>query len=163
MLSHRRILELFNYDAESGILTWKISTSNRAKVGSIAGCRHNCGYRQIKVDGQKYLEHRLIWLYVTGEWPKDQIDHINGARDDNRFSNLREATNAENQRNRTRSSTNSSGHKGVHWRTDSQCWQARIMLNKEYKHLGYFDTLEDAHTAYVAAAKELYGEFARFE
>ena len=96
---------------------------------------------------------------MTGKWPENDIDHINVARGDNRFSNLREATRSENLRNRGAQKNNTSGFKGVSWQKSSRKWDARINIHGKVVHLGYFDDPEDAYQAYCQAAKELHGEF----
>ncbi len=97
---------------------------------------------------------------MTGAWP-DQIDHINGDRMDNRWANLRLATNSQNHANSKRYVTNRCGFKGVSWRSDKNKWSARIVRNYRAKNLGYFDSPEQAHEAYVRAAEVVHGEFAR--
>lgn len=156
-----RLREVLDYDQETGVFAWKISTSNSVKIGDVAGSINGDGYRKIKLDGREYQAHRLAWIYVTGEWPKEFIDHINSTRLDNRFSNLREATHAENRRNVGKQTNNSSGFKGVCWHNQTQRWQAQIAVNGRNKYLGLFDTPEAAHAAYRVAAEKLHGEFSR--
>jgi len=133
------------------------------KVGDIAGSMMSHGYRRICIDNRVYLAHRLAWLYMTGEWPKHQIDHINGNKNDNRHVNLREATNSENMRNTGKRSDNSSGFKGVYWNSEKMRWSAQISYNGRHKSLGTFDTAEEAHVAYRSASEKLHGQFARAE
>jgi len=163
MITANRLREVLHYDEETGIFTWKVATANRTKVGSVAASRHSEGYLTVFVDGKSYKLHRLAWLYQTGNWPVADIDHINCVKDDNRFSNLRESTRAENSRNRMKRCNNKSGFKGVCWDTKSRKWRSRIMAKGEYFFLGYFHSPEEAHTAYCAAAEKLHGEFARPE
>ena len=94
--------------------------------------------------------HRIAWFMHYGEWPKDQIDHINGDATDNRIENLRDVSNQENQRNKSRQSRNTSGVTGVHWHKRDKKWIARIKVDKKDLYIGMFDTFEEA----VAARKE---------
>jgi len=107
-----------------------------------------------------YKAHRLAWLYVHGEWPPEQLDHINGQRDDNRVENLRSATRAENAGNSKRRADNTSGFKGVYWNAQRSKWQAKIRRGQLEKHLGLFVCKEDAAEAYRRAAADVFGEFA---
>ncbi len=113
------------------------------------------------VAGKMYKAHRLAWFYMTGEWPPDQIDHIDGDRDNNRLVNLRKATNAQNGANARLSKNNSSGFKGVSFDTSVGRWRASIRRNRQLHYLGFFNTPEEAHAAYASAAVQLFGEFAR--
>lgn len=149
-----QLRQLLNYDPETGEFTWKISISNRAPAGSEAGTVGALGYRYIGIRGHRYLAHRLAWFYQTGRWPKKNIDHINGAPSDNRFSNLREASQQQNCWNR-KARQSSTGLTGVQPKRDR--WQARL----RGKSLGCFDTPDDAHAAYRAASIAAFGEFAR--
>jgi len=160
MLTQEELKETLDYDPESGIFRWKVAKGLRVKVGDIAGTLHPNGYRYIKINGKRYLEHRLAWLYVHGEWPEDMIDHINGIKDDNRIENLRESTRSENGMNRSKQINNTSGYKGVTWNKAAQKWHTQIMINNKQKYLGYFDSPEEAYAAYCKAAEELHGEFA---
>ena len=158
MITPERLREVLQYDAETGEFTWKVSCRNSCKPGRVAGRIHK-GYRQICVGRRLYFAHRLAWLYQTGEWPKHQIDHINGVSSDNRFCNLREATNRQNQRNRRQLQSNTSGFKGV-TRTKGGRWQAQIGANGRSNYLGLFATPEEAYAKYCDAAERLHGAFA---
>lgn len=157
MLTQPRLKELLSYHPETGVFTWIARTRN-TKIGDVAGCLSIYGYRCIQIGGKQYRAHRLAWLYMVGDWPTNQIDHRNGIRDDNRWHNLREATNAENGQNIAMYSTNTSGFMGVSWDHKRQKWQALLMTNGHHKHLGRFDTPEDARDAYLAA-KAAHHEF----
>jgi hypothetical protein len=158
-----RLREILSYNPETGVFTWLVSTSNRVRVGSVAGTMQNRGYQQMTVDNRRYLAHRLVWLYVHGEWPPTDIDHINGVRNDNRLANLRLATNTQNQANSRKRADNTSGFKGVCWDARDHKWKAHLHVNGRQRHLGYFDCPAAAHRAYLAAAEKLHGEFARAE
>jgi hypothetical protein len=107
-----------------------------------------------------YWAHRIVYALHYGIDPgESQIDHINGNGADNRIENLRLATNQQNSRNRRIRSDNTSGHKGVSWSRSSKKWGAKTMIDRKQKHLGYFDSIEDASAAYEAAAQREFGEF----
>jgi hypothetical protein len=151
-LTQELVRELFHYDVATGILTNRVNRGGLAKQGERAGCVHTAnGYRNVLVLGKLYGEHRIIWMYVTGSFPQDQLDHINGIRDDNRIANLREVTNQENGKNRRKHNTNTSGHAGVSWHRAANKWQAQIRADGRAKHLGYFTNIEDAILARQAA------------
>lgn len=150
----------FDYDEETGVFRWKKMACRRFPVGRIAGTKRPNGYMKIGLGGEEMFSHRLAWLYVNGEWPPDQIDHINGIRDDNRIANLRLATNSQNHQNMSASTSNTSGHKGVIFSKQKNRWQARIKVNGHTRHLGFFSDRRDAAAAYLRAADELFAEFA---
>ena len=154
-LTAERLREVLHYDPETGVFTWRVRAGH-AKIGDVAGGYDGRGYRVIGVDGALYRAHRLAWLYTTGAWPADQIDHINGARDDNRFANLREATHRENGQNRTAHPFNTSGHPGVCWHKAAQKWMAQIRTSQKHRYLGLFSTPEEAAAAYVEAKRRLH-------
>jgi hypothetical protein len=153
------VRKLLDYDAETGVFTWRVSHKNRAR-GDKAGSRATRGYIQIHVQGHGYLAHRLAWLYVHGEWPTTGIDHINGKTDDNRISNLRLATHSQNGANAKRYASNTSGFKGVYWNTQVGKWNASIRVKGKRKFIGHFASVEDAARAYRSAAVHHFGEFA---
>lgn len=155
-LTAERVRELLSYDPETGVLLWKVS-QGAAKAGSVAGNLNNTGYRRIKIAGRLYLSHRLSWVHAYGGWPRDQLDHANAIRDDNRISNLREATRSENLGNQRRAqSSNKTGLLGVSWRSANKKFCAHIDLNGERTTLGLFNTAEEAHQAYLKAKRELH-------
>lgn len=138
------------YDPETG---WLIRDGKRA------GCQQNKGYWITSIKGKQIVDHRIIWFMMTGAWPSKQIDHINGIRDDNRWCNLREVSNQQNQFNRAVRKDSSTGIKGVYPKGNK--FRASIFFNWKEKHLGYFDTVEEAKAAYEKAALELQGDFRR--
>jgi hypothetical protein len=146
-LTQDRLKTLVNYDADTGIFTWRQSRP-KCRVGDKVGCFMQTGYIGVRIDNRLYTAHRLVWLYVTGKFPAEQIDHINGNRADNRFANLREATNAENAQNRCRKD-NKSGYTGV--RKENQKWLAEIKVNYKPMRIGLFATPEEARAAYLEA------------
>ena len=152
-LTAEYLRSILDYDQETGIFTWKVSTSRRVKTGDVAGSQNGDGYLRIRLHNRLFLAHRLAWLYHFGEWPEDQIDHINRNRSDNRIYNLREVTNKQNQQNAGKRSDNKSGHPGVSWYKPYSKWRAQIMHNQKQIHLGYFSILEEAIAARKAAEK----------
>jgi hypothetical protein len=155
------VKQLLDYDPQIGGFCWKHNRGKKGCMGKPAGYSHK-GYISIEIDGKEYRAHRLAWLICTGEDPADkQIDHVNGNKSDNRFANLRLATNSQNACNRTVSARNTSGFKGVSFSSKQQAWKADVRINGVTKHLGYYPTPELAHMAYCKAAAELHGEFAR--
>lgn len=162
MISHARLCEVLSYDSKTGEFTWRVSTTGgrRNKVGSIAGGNSRShGYRMISIDGHIYRAHRLAWFYMTGSWPYEQIDHINNDRSDNRFENLREATQKQNNRNTLISKSNRVGLKGVCIFRNK--YHAQITVDRKNIHLGYFDCPAAAHFAYQVAADRHFGIYAR--
>lgn len=148
----RSVCDLLSYNPDDGLLRWKVGGSGR-NLGQIAGWKHNRGYVAIEVLGGTYLAHRVAWFISTGEFPKNQIDHINGDRSDNRLNNLREVTNAQNAQNkRCARIDNKAGALGV--RLMRNKWQARITTNGKTIHLGSFDSKELASVAYVEAKRK---------
>ena len=153
ILTQERLKSLFDYNPETGVFTWKTKTSNRVRVGDVVGCDDGAGYLQTTIAGIKYRLHRLAIFYMTGIWPPEYVDHINRIRHDNRISNLRPATRAENSHNKCKSSASSSGYIGVSWRPDLCKWEARIAFSGRQKVLGYFATPKLASGAYQAAKR----------
>lgn len=151
MVTQSRLKELLHYDMNTGALTWVADQRGHIRAGANAGSRRPNGYLSIKIRQRAYYAHRLAWLYVHGVWPKHQIDHINGVRDDNRLVNLREATIIENRQNITLRKCNTSGFVGVSWCAKTKKWYARIGVRHRTICLGYYESPESAHAAYCAA------------
>jgi len=159
MLTQARLKEILDYDSQTGIFVWK-KYGNRTKHGKIAGTKHGDGYIRIGIDYKLYLAHRLAWLFVYGYMPVELTDHINGIRNDNKISNLRECSSSQNSQNRQRRNDNKSGFKGISWHKPAKKWQVFIKLNGQSKYLGTFQDLSSAIEARKNAAIKLHGEFA---
>lgn len=161
MLTQERLKELLHYDPETGIFT-RLKCACHSAVGKRAGSNDNInGYRHIKIDQKSYPEHRVAWLYMHGKWPDGEIDHKNCDGQDNKFNNLREATESQQVNNRRRFKNNTSGAKGVHWVPHCGKWMARVWSKKKTHYLGLFATIEEADIAAKAKRIELHAEFAR--
>lgn len=152
-LTAARLREAVHYDPETGIfrnLKWRGGPTN---PGTIAGFFDVRGRQSLSVYGCSYRASRLAWLYVTGEWPKECIDHINGDHFDNRFANLRDVPHKANMQNIHKANvTNRSGLLGAHQIRSG--WRAVIYINGRTKHLGVFRSPEAAHEAYMVAKRE---------
>lgn len=162
MITQARLKELLDYDPETGVFVCRVRRSNhKALAGHRAGCPDKDGYIRIGLERKKYCAHVLAWLYVTGEWPSKQLDHINTIRSDNRFENLREASRGENMQNGTRRADNTSGFKCVSWDVRRGKWCAYINADGVRTHLGRFDVLDDAVSAVAEARACYHKEFGR--
>lgn len=145
MITQSILKEYLSYNPDTGDLTWIKRTGPCNRVGQVAGyIRDTSGYRFIEIQGLVYRSHRLVWLYVHGVAPADEIDHINHNRSDNRLVNLRSVSHSENTRNKSLLSSNNSGCNGVSWAKDREKWRAKIYSNGKQIYLGSFDLLEDA-------------------
>jgi hypothetical protein len=160
-LTQERLREILYYDGETGQFRWRPGSGKRA--GRIAGSLAKSEVWLIHFGGRSYKAHQLAWLYITGEWGRPGIDHRDGDTTNNRWSNLRRATSTENAANRRRPRNNTSGFKGVYFDRKRRTWGARIRKGGQSYFLGRFATPHEAHAAYVAAAEDLFGEFARAE
>lgn len=154
---YERLKDFLNYDSETGIFTWKERQRKAGAIRSngIAGSISH-GYVQIKFNRQFYRAHKIAWFFIYGEVPKNHLDHINGIRSDNRISNLREVSRAENSQNYGKPKTNTSGYMGVCWSKQLNKWMASISIGNKSKYLGYFDDPEQAHLAYLKAKAALH-------
>lgn len=168
-LTQEQLKELLDYDPETGIFTWKSGRSNKSKDGrglwrSEAGWVTLKGYIAIEINGRQCMAHRLAWLYIHGMAPYLQIDHVNLDKADNRISNLRLATQSQNQHNTTVRRTNKLGVKGVYlkrFESGNVAYATKICVNRKVIHIGYFSSIEEAKAAYDKASLELRGEFSR--
>ena len=148
------------YDPNTGLLWW-IKPKKGRRLNRPAGRRSKGRYVTIGWNLKQYAAQHLAWLLMTGDWPKEEIDHKNRIRTDNRWKNLREATSSQNKGNTKLRDDNSSGYRGVSWHAARQKWRARLSLYPKEIHLGLFSSKRAARAAYVAAAKKHFGEFAR--
>lgn len=158
LVTAERLREVLRYDPDTGRFTWLVR-QGRQSPGKPAGCVTPSGYVIAAVDGQHYRAHRLAWLYMTGAWPAAFIDHKNRDRADNRWANLREATKSQNGANQAPRSAH--GFKGATYNKRQGRWVAQAKINGKPVYLGYHDTPEEAHEAYMAAMTAHFGEFAR--
>lgn len=144
----------FLYEPDTGLLRWREQYGKHAP-GDIANRPQRNGYAVVNLNGGTYGVHRIGWALANNVWPKHIIDHINSNPSDNRLSNLRHVTAAENNRNKRRLKP---GLKGAH-RMPNGRYAARICFNLKYRHIGTFATEQEAHDAYCAVARDLHGEF----
>lgn len=156
-----QLKELLHYNPETGVFTWARSVGQRARIGRVAGSKVPSGYIKISVSKRVYSAHRLAWLYMTGSWPENEIDHVDNNPSNNAFSNLREATKSQNAQNRGNRKGTVSRFKGVIFDTQRQKWVACIWLKdlKKNKRIGSFSSEEEAAKAYRSEAEALHGEF----
>src|SRR5262245_27019255 len=166
-----KVKQLLAYDPISGVLTWKFNIRNgkgagyvRIKAGDIAGSinKHpKHGYRIIKIKHIGYRAAHIAWVIMTGDWPSQKVDHRNGNRADDSWSNLRAADDQQNAMNQKTPKNNTSGCKGVHWQSNIDKWAARISFQSRRINLGFFKEKEDAIAARKRAEQIHFGEWAR--
>lgn len=159
-LTHDRLRELLSYEPEAGKFIWKVSRGG-ITPGTVAGAADQRGYMLIRVDGVLYRACRLAWFYMTGEWPKEQIDHKNLNQGDDSWDNLRLASNGQNGMNKRVRRDCFSGLKGAHYFKRDGTWYSSISVNGKRHNLGTFPDAISAHNAYAAAAQKFHGKFAR--
>ncbi len=158
MITQDRLKEVLSYDPDAGTFAW-IVTRRGLKSGSAAGGARPDGYVRICVDGKLYYAHRLAFLFMEGKWPDDIIDHANGNPSDNRWVNLRAATQTQNLGNTAK--RKSRGYKGAYFQKEKMKWRAVIQIDRKQRSLGLFDSELEAHAAYCEAAAHYFGKFAR--
>lgn len=157
-LTQELIRSLFEY--HNGFLYWKISKTNSIKIGDKVSPKNHQKYCQVGINGKRYYNYQIIYLYHKGYLPK-YIDHIDNDSLNNRIENLREITLSQNQGNRKpNKNSSSSKYKGVSWFKPANKWRSRITKNSKQIHLGYFVNETEAAKAYNNKAMELFGEYA---
>lgn len=159
MIDAAELRELLHYDPDTGLFTWLVDANHKVKAGTVAGALEATGYVRIYVKGKPYKGHRLAWLYMTGEWPSDILDHKDRNRANNRWRNLREATRGQNRANSRANGNSRTGLKGV--RRHGSKFEAQINSNGVKVYLGIYDTPDEAAAIYRLAARDMHGEFAR--
>lgn len=170
------IRKMISCDPESGVLLWVERSAEDMPCVKARKCwnsrfagrpainaPHNQGYLAGSINYRKFLAHRVAWAMYHGEWPEEQIDHVNGVKTDNRICNLRKASHSENMRNMKPHSDALSSLKGVCFDKSRGLWMSRIRHGRMEHYLGRFTTEQEAHAAYCQAAKKYHGEFARTE
>ena len=173
-LTARDLRRRFDYDPNTGVFRYRYRPECQGKIeiGDVAGYVREKRYLVIKIDNYPYYAHRLAWLYVYGQWPENEVDHIDLNKLNNSISNLRAATRAENRTNTKLQATSSSGYKGVtrfrckHMTKRIECdcpvrWKAQATIDQKVVYLGLYDTKEAAHEAYCNAVREARPEFFR--
>jgi HNH endonuclease len=158
IMTHEYLSGILKYKPHTGKFFW-IVDKGKVEAGEEAGTKGRRGYVDIKIDGRSYLAHRLAWLYMTGEFPIHEIDHINGNPSDNRWTNLKEGTHSQVTRPHRIYKTNISGYNGVHWRKDADKYRVRITIDNKRISLGHYSDFEEACKARVEAEKEYFGKF----
>jgi len=146
-MTQEELKSLLRYEPKTGEFFW-INPRGNLKAGALAGTSDKQGYRVIGINGKYHKAHRLAFLYMTGKFPSEMVDHINRNPSDNRWENLREATRSQNCQNKEA--------KGIHCMKRNGKWMAYIKLNGKLNHLGYFDTQEEARKVRLAAEKQYF-------
>ena len=155
-LTQDDLKRLFHYDQETGLFTRLVNSGTRWKIGQIVGCLDPIsGYLTVGVGNKTYRLHRLAFLYVTGKWPEHDVDHIDGIGSNNKWANLREATELQNMQNYKKANKNNKS-KFLGVSTQRYGFQAVIYKNRKRIYLGLFKTPELAHTAYLEAKRKIH-------
>lgn len=157
MLSREELQKILWYCPETGNFNWK-HKRGKFPAGSNAGSnpKHNRGYVKININGVLYYAHRLAWLYLHGEIPQSDIDHINGDRSDNRANNLRIASRSENMQNTVKHADSTNPRIGVYYNKRAKKWIAKICVFGKQHNLGYFKDIESAGAAYDSAKQKMH-------
>lgn len=156
MITQKLLRDVLDYNPETGVFTWKIDQSKRAKKGVVAGS--NWKYTLIGINKGRYYAHRLAWIYVYGDFI-GHIDHINEDKNDNRISNLRLCDKPRNMQNRGKQVNNTSGFKGVTFSKQTGKWIVQIWAFGKKQCIGGFITPEAAYKKYLELSKDMHGEF----
>lgn len=162
MISQERLKELMSYDPYTGLFKWKVRTSLRVQIGDIvggAGRPRKCKYFGTRIDGRRVRLHQLAVLYMTGTWPKNVPDHRDGNGQNNRWDNIRDISLAENSQNiKGPRRSSSTGLLGAYRCTNGYYkFQSQITAYGKRVHIGFFNTAEEAHKAYMKKRRELQG------
>ena len=179
-ITPEEVRKLLRYDPETGQLFWRPREPSMFSPTAKRTAEHVCanwnaryanklaftarsvaGYKTGSIFNRNYYAHRVAWAIIHGSWPECEIDHINGDPSDNRLSNIRSASRAQNERNKGFRKNNTSGFQGVSLHSQMNKWVASITVDRVQKYLGVFDTAAEAHEAYRSAAKQFHQEYVR--
>lgn len=149
--------EYLRYD--NGILYWKKSTSNRVKVGDIAGSEQVGGYIGVRILGKRYPAHTIVYALHYNEMP-EIVDHIDGNRKNNRIENLRGCSKAQNNKNTGFRRHNTSGLKNVFWVKELNKWRVKVTVDNKQKYFGVYEDRELAELVAIEARNKHHGKFA---
>ena len=165
-LTQEKLKSIVNYDPQTGFFTWRANLANGFQAGERTGYLNKSRdgyYLETMVFGVRYRDNRLAFLWMTGAFPPNHVDHRNGDSQDNSLGNLRAATSSQNAANSKLSKLNKTGFKGVSLGKHAKRFRASIKVDGKFIGLGSFDTAIEAHKAYCEAAQKFFGEFARPE
>lgn len=149
MITQEQLKQLLNYDPETGVFTSRLKNKT---VGSIS----NRGYLRLNIAKRLYMAHRIAWLYMTGQFPSIEIDHIDGCKLNNKWVNLRQVTRKQNMENTSLFTNNISGYRGVAWYKNNNKWGASVFHNGRRHFAGLYITEEEAHIAAQQLRNELF-------
>lgn len=159
-ITQEELMKRLHYNPNTGEFRWRYSVAKRIKPGDLAGRYNTQNYLDIAINQVRYKAHRLAWLYMTGDWPKNEIDHINCDPSDNRWCNLRLCDRYGNTRNVGLRKDNTSGFKGVSWNKKTQQWQSHVTKNGQMyssMHTYYWQAIR----ATIRKREQLHGEYHR--
>ena len=155
-LTQAELKEVLHYDPESGIFRWRFAKPNGVKPWNVAGAPNSNLYVKIYIKKKMHSAHRLAWLYMTGAWPPEYIDHVDGDVSNNKWSNLRTASAKQNMENLRLSKRNTSGFRGVIWKKDVKKWRAQVGHRGRALTIGLFATKIEAAEAAAKKRAELF-------
>jgi hypothetical protein len=158
MLSHNELLTILFYNPKTGDF---LNRETGKSLGCIKTCKNGYERKIISIKNQKYKASRLAWFYMTGRWPKTNIDHIDTDSLNNKWHNLREATKQENGWNRGPQSNNTSGYKNITWHKQNKKWQVKFQIDGRNKSFGLYEDIELANLVACEVRDVVHGQFAR--
>lgn len=158
-ITHNELIAKISYESETGNFFWNVNSGSRAKIGQKLGSYDMYGYLTVRINKKSYKLHRLAWFYVHKIWPENDVDHINGIRNDNRLCNLRCASRKTNLENRTCKSESETGLYGAYYDKRKRKYYSAISHHNIKIHLGMFESAQEAHNAYIDAKQKLHAGY----